>query len=241
MKLPFLITAVFLTAYYLSPQDRLILSKPEVTQNTTLISGERILREAYSRLDIEVEFRIYPTERSLINAAAGITDGELQRISGLEKAYPDLIMVNRQIGYIEIMVFTAREGLKATGWKSLENYRIGHLIGIKVIESRTRGMDVIQVSSAEQLFRMLSLKRLDTVIHFRDGIYTIRRLDLTGIRMLEPPLEQIPVYHYLHRRHSALVPRLEEVLREMEEDGTMKRIRSQVLEELRSVSQPLSD
>ena len=46
--------------------------------------------------------------------------------------------------------------------------------------------------------------------------------------MLSPPLASFPVFHYLHKKHAALVPRLTEVLQQMQRDKTLEILQKSV-------------
>jgi hypothetical protein len=60
------------------------------------------------------------------------------------------------------------------------------------------------------------------------GILVNRKLRLdTVVRPLSPPLEHIPLYHFLHERHRGLVPQVEKVLREMQGSGELERVRQE--------------
>jgi polar amino acid transport system substrate-binding protein len=41
---------------------------------------------------------------------------------------------------------------------------------------------------------------------------------------LKPPLEEMPLYIYLHKRHAALVPKLNAALKQMRADGTLQKL-----------------
>jgi polar amino acid transport system substrate-binding protein len=56
----------------------------------------------------------------------------------------------------------------------------------------------------------------------------VRSQKLEGITVLEPPLSSFPVYHYVNRKHAALVPELTRVLRQMQGDRTIERIQKSI-------------
>ncbi len=57
------------------------------------------------------------------------------------------------------------------------------------------------------------------------------RLD-SRIYALSPPLQRVFIYHYLHQQHRALVPRIEAVLRDMEADGELVRLRERFVNQV---------
>ena len=52
------------------------------------------------------------------------------------------------------------------------------------------------------------------------------------MRVLEPPLAEVPLYHYLNKKHEALLPSLVAVLRKMEKEGTIRAIAKRVADEM---------
>jgi len=56
----------------------------------------------------------------------------------------------------------------------------------------------------------------------------VRSQKLEGVTVLEPPLSAFPVYHYLNKKHEALLPELTRVLRQMQSDRTIERIQKSI-------------
>jgi len=52
---------------------------------------DKLTREAFSRIGYRVIIKSLPSERALINANKGIDDGEILRIDGIQKMYPNLV------------------------------------------------------------------------------------------------------------------------------------------------------
>lgn len=61
-------------------------------------------------------------------------------------------------------------------------------------------------------------------------MFVLKQLAAQGIRTMKPPLAVKGMYPYLHKRHAALVPKLEQTLRAMKKDGTFNKISSEVLQ-----------
>ena len=52
------------------------------------------------------------------------------------------------------------------------------------------------------------------------------------MRPIEPPLQHVPLYHFLHVKHQDLVPRVEELLRAMAASGELEQIRARAVKAL---------
>ena len=217
-------------------------AEPSQVETTRLVAAantadtviaEVILRRAYGRLGHRVAIARYPAERALKLADGGHADGDVQRIDGLEKHYPNLLQLRPAINFIEGSAFTAGTDIAISGWDSLRPYRIGLIRGIKFAELNTAGMDRHFVGDYGALFRMLRGGRFELGVSPRlNGLYQLERLNIEGISVLEPPLARFDLYHYIHRSRAELAPRLEKVLRDMQASGELFRLRQTVIAEL---------
>nr|WP_320192884.1 transporter substrate-binding domain-containing protein [uncultured Desulfobacter sp.] len=209
--------------------ELLRFSRPEGKSGVATLMGERILKEAYARLGIDFKFIEKSNLRALASANSGDTDGEFERITGLEQTYPNLIMISVPIGYVDIMVYTKEKEFAVEGWHSLAPYSIGFVRGFKLAEAKTEGMNVEVADTTEQALRMLKSGRNDVVLESRRVLCELKDLNVSGIRVLEPPIDQLVLYHYLHIRHTALAAKLEAVLMRMEQQGELKTLQKQAI------------
>jgi polar amino acid transport system substrate-binding protein len=193
------------------------------------------MKEAYSRLGIDIEYRDLPTERALVMANAGNTDGTFLRITGLEQKYPNLVLVSYPLQYTEVVVFTKEAEFAVEGWHSLAPYTIGIVRGFKVAEANTKGMKVDLVATVKQAFLKLDAGRNDIVVDLKIAQCKLKGLDVSGIRVLKPPIALLPLYHYLHRRHRALAVKVEAVLTRMEQEGELKIMQKQATQDFQQL------
>jgi len=59
------------------------------------------------------------------------------------------------------------------------------------------------------------------------------KLGIQDVVILEPALERRPIYTYLHVRHKDVVPELENTLKAMEDDGSIKKLQDEAITEYR--------
>ena len=213
--------------------ELLQLSKIEGSVLTKI--SEQVLVEAYHKLDIEIEFVSFPAKRGLMISNEGSVDGEVHRIKKVDYKYPNLIRVPTAINLAEVVVFTVDKPFKIEGWHSLKPYKIGIMRGIVVAEQGTKEMDVEAFNSYDQVLMMLNFKRIDVGVLTRvGGLYYLRSLKFKDIKMLEPPILQHGLYHYLHVKHEALVPKINGVLTKMQGSGRIKEIRELYIQRLQA-------
>lgn len=233
MKRALIIVIVLITMHNtisLSAQEKMIISTFS-PPDQMIITVEKVVQEAYKRLGIEIEMHYLPGARAIDHANEGETDGELYRMAGINKTYPNLLMVPIPVFQVDIVVFTKNTHFSVTGWDSVSPYKIGFVRGIKFIEEQTNGMNVEPVTRDEQALRMLDAGRVDLVIEDRlVGLLTITDLNLAGISILEPPLASFPLYHYINKKHQSLLPKLKEVFQQMEQENFIQRMQDELID-----------
>jgi polar amino acid transport system substrate-binding protein len=208
------------------------------TSNTPPYANEQgsgfqdlLAKEAFGRIGISVSFHHVQTERALLNVDSGIDDGNLIRVSGLTQLYPNIRRIPEELFEYDFVVF-AREGLfEPAGWSSLKPFRIAFIRGWKILEQNiTEARSITIVANETDLFELLRSGAVDAVVYERwRGHYMLRTLDLKGFRALDPPLTSREMFIYLHKRHSALIPKVAAALRSMKQDGTYAKISKRAL------------
>lgn len=185
---------------------------------------DSMLKEAFRRIGYQVEFVIMPSERSLVEAEEGHTDGDNNRIAGLQARYPNLVQVPESNMTFDFVAFTDKPGLTLRSWEDLKPHRIAFIQGWKILEDNVTAPEVTKLATSDQLFRFLGVGRADIILYERfGGQFYLHELDLKHIRLVEPPLARREMFLYLNRKHAALVPALSKALREMKAEGTHAR------------------
>ncbi len=187
---------------------------------------ESLATEAFARLGIEFEVIKLPAERALVNANKGIEDGNLLRIAGLEKYYPNLMRVPEKLMDTEFVGYSLKEIPAGEGWQRLQCCSVAYVTGWKIFENNTRSAGTVSVvGEPAQLFRLIKEGRVDVGLYEKwQGILLARKVGLKNYHVLEPPFATKEQFMYLHKKHAALVPEVARVLREMKQDGTYQKI-----------------
>jgi len=197
-----------------------LLSTPDQTGMLDLL-----VKEAFKRIGLKAEVVFNPTERSLKDVNEGLFDVEINRIEGMEKEYPNLVMVPEPNMVMRFVAFSKKD-LPVDGWDSLRGLRIGIVKGWRILEENTRGFPgVILVPTETELFNMLDRGRIDVALYDElTGYEQISLRGFEGMRRLEPPLAGRKMHLYLHEKNIGLLEPLSEALGSMKEDGTYDRI-----------------
>lgn len=232
IKTIFFLLFLFLLPLFSSQKLKFTGIQNSVINEVTL----KVLKEAYSRMGIEISIDFYPAKRSLIISNDGINyDGEIHRIGGIEKEFPNLVPISIPINILEGVVVANKVNFMVNGWKSLNPYLIGIRRGIVFTTNGTAGMNRVVLNTNEHLFQMLAAQRIDLVVISRINalkyIPTEQRLKL---KILEPPVEVYNMYHYLHKKNAHLIPELTSILKEMQKEGIIHKIRNDYIKHLNS-------
>ena len=222
--------AVFLAL----PLSQAFAQKPTLTIGTTDSpplsvpdqSGmlDRMLKEAFSRIGVQVKFITLPSERSLVEAERGNIDGDNNRVAGLQNRYPQLIQVPESNMTYEFMAFATKPGMVINGWSDLDPLYVAQIIGWKIFEDNVKSPRVTKVATSMQLFSFLKAGRPDVALFDRiGGNHYLKELDVKQGYAVEPPLAKREMYLYLNARHADLVPALAKALRAMKADGSHAR------------------
>lgn len=226
--------------------EKIVLSGPE--NHPTAELAYQILSRAYARLDIEVERVTLPVARSLAMANEGEVDGEMFRGDRIEANYPNLLRVPVLIDTGGLSVFVKSPTVRVRDWKDLQPYSIGSQIGLKAVEQSTAGMQTTFATEPEQVMQLLLHDRVDLVLLPTEigyiAMHTLIQKDpryedeVAEVYVLQPPLEQGKLYHYLHAKNSGLLPRITSVLVEMQASGELDELRKRHLQKLQGKAAP---
>jgi len=207
--------------------ENLQLYVPDTVRPSTLMA-EKILTQAFKNMDVKVSFIPLPGLRM----QAMWSEGKLDGIAGraLSTELQNGIKVDVAIAYDEAVVYTVSKKFVPNGYDSLKLYRVGYIGGLPYFDEHLKNITMRETApTLESLFKKLEIGRSDLVVESRFSACLLKKLGMQNIVILEPPLENRPIYLYLHTRHQHLVPELEVILKTMEEDGSIKKFQEQAI------------
>lgn len=193
-----------------------------------------LMDQAYQRLGLTMQLELMPAERGRIELARGLSlDATLAAAENFSQALPTIVRVPVVIYQLDLHAFTADPMLQVQDWTDLQQLQVSYLQGMESVRLRLQQHQINRletVMSLEQVLRRLQLGRDKVAVLPRfEAESMIELLQLQGIRRLDPCLAEIPLYHYLHTKHQALVAPLSQVLVELTGNA------------LESADQPLAD
>ncbi|MFZ6641154.1 substrate-binding periplasmic protein [Undibacterium sp. TC4M20W] len=220
-------------------EHRLDISLSDINRPSTVMA-QRVLSKAYEQLGIKVNFIATPAVRAISMWNAGRLDAISAKV--IDTGLSDSIKVDIPIVYEEAVVFATKKNINVDGFASLKPYVVGYVNGIPYLEDRLKNVPQKETAPGlESLFRKLDAGRTDVAIDSRFSFCLVRKLGLNRIHILEPSLEKRLGYHFLHARHQQIASALEPVLRNMEKDGSIKKIQEEVMQEFMEQCTGLTD
>ncbi len=180
-----------------------------------------VIGEAFRRAGLRFKIVRLSAERGLKNANDGLEDGELARIGGMEKMYPNLVPVPGKVVDYHFVAFTRQANLTKASWDSLEPLSVGHLRGWKIYERSLKpGTRITVVDTPEQLFSILDKNRIDVALYERSlGLALIKAMGIKNIHVVEPALTELEMFIYLHKKHADKVPAIAAALHDLKAEG----------------------
>ena len=184
-----------------------------------------VIGEAFRRAGLRFKIIRLSGERSLKNSNDGIEDGELARIGGMEKMYPNLIPVPGKVADANFVAFTRNAKLNNADWDTLVPLSVGHLRGWKVFERNIKsGTQVTLVDTPEQLLTMLDKDRVDVALYERSaGLALAKKLGIKNLHVVDPPFFELPLFMYLNKKHADKVPKIASALNDLKAEGFYER------------------
>ncbi len=176
-----------------------------------------LMQQAYKQLGYQMELVIMPLERSAYESNKGqLLDAELSRTAQAAEMLPNMIRVKVPIGHIRITAFSRNPATKIRHWQDLGAWRVDVLRGIYLAKINMDGQKYTEVNSISQALQRLLSSRTDIAVLLGDETeWALQQHNHPGIYVIQPDLAKTEVFHYVHERHAALVPKLEAVLSQL--------------------------
>lgn len=190
--------------------------------------GRAVLRRAFERLGVELQFDAVPLRRSLEMTLQGRLDGETLRIRELTHKHPELLLVPVPIATVQVLGYVRADGPRPRDDAQLLELRLGYPRGVLLLERWLAYASYkVEASTRTDLLRLLRAQVIDVaLLTAAAGQPEQTPDDMRGLLRLPTPFHVTPLYTLLHQRHHELVPRLTKVLREMENTGESTRLRN---------------
>ncbi len=169
---------------------------------------ESRLTTAYQALGYRLTVQYLPAGRSLMMSNNGDFDGELFRIQSISTEYPNLLRVPAVLTTLELYAFVRQPStFDVDQWQHNKTLRIGYVRGFKMAEQYVYSGEKIAVTTTAQAVTMLKQGKVDVLLDDVESVLQVHG-SLTkhsDIRRLPSALSRAELYHFLHKKHQALL------------------------------------
>lgn len=205
-----------------------------IANEQTHAIAKHVMREVYRRMGYKASFDDLPGQRALEWANKGLTDGDVARIEGTAKKYPNLIRVKIPVVYFQGVAFTKTVRKQIDHWEDLRGLRTGAVRGIRYSTIGTQGTDPFFANDMTHLFTILDKGRIEVAVAVLDAgrIEIEKNFKDSGIHVTGSPLFSAPLYHFVNVKNRDLVPKLEGILSKMTASGEIEQLRQGALNQL---------
>lgn len=186
---------------------------------------QELLEQAYGNIGYQVSYRSAPLARSFIEANTGRLDGLRARIGSVADKYPNLVKVPFRLLDFKLVSLADRRVCGACDLSQLSHIAVPR--GFKAFEDFIAKQDfdlsITEVTSAQQALDILAAGKVQAVI-MSDTNVPSSYYHLSH-HWIKQTLAVLPDFHYLHNKHSALVPKLLAQLNQLNDSGYIKQLR----------------
>lgn len=228
-----LLLCISLISTYTNAESKITLNagtaEPFINADGSGFYGE-LVKEIFSRLNIDANVIRLPSARSIINANKGIDAGVIARVKGLDKKYPNLIRVPESVLTFKFVAYSLNEKINVKNWESFKPYSVGIIRGWRIYEKNVvHTKKLTTVTNAEQLFKLLMNGRSDLILfEYYRGSWWNKHLNANA-HLIGSPIAEKEMFIYMHKKHATLVPKIAKILSELKKDGSYQRIRNTTL------------
>ena len=193
--------------------DKYVISTGEY-ENLEQLAIYKTLMKAYELIGQEVQVESHPWRRSLSGVNQGLYDAELARISGLENQFDNLRRVTESIGAVEVAL-VYKKNLPIRSVDDTQGMRLGRVNGVMMIEKLlSENAAHTIVNDHESLFKMITRGRIDVGVCVKElAERMVNSSEYNDIVVSDFVLHRVDLYHYVHKKHSNLVPALEQAFK----------------------------
>ncbi|MCF2947822.1 transporter substrate-binding domain-containing protein [Paraglaciecola aquimarina] len=177
------------------------------------------LTQAYESIGYQLNFQIMPSKRALVESNAGRTDGETARIQYLEERYPNLVRIPIAICHMHQNLYALKTNASVDRL-GIQDIKLGIINGGVFVEKEYTHYNPVRAINNQQLVNLLLKGRVDAIsMADKTFLKQVNQEQASLVKTLDRYNPTVPLFHYLHKKHQALIPKITAALKRLEESG----------------------
>ncbi|GAA0859670.1 hypothetical protein GCM10009114_34010 [Aliiglaciecola litoralis] len=207
------------------PEDApiILLDGPSTSPEALYIQAA--LESAYQSLGYRVKYQKIPLARSFVEADAGRIDGLRARVGDVEKEFVNLIKIPVPLFEFEMVMLADRRKCGVCDYQWIEQVAVAR--GFRAFEyfqsKQSNPVKPIYVTHAQQAFNMVMEGKVSGAV--MSGASVPKVYSAMSHHWIKTTLARLADYHFVHRKHEHLVPKLTQVLRQMQTSGELENLK----------------
>ena len=201
----------------------------------------RSYQELFRRLGVPLEIKVMPSARLTVELVSDRLDGDVARPLAFADSQPGLLRVEEPIMTIGFGLWSLQPRPQLQRLDQLAdsglsvNFTRGVVECERLLHSVLPPQRVVDVTTTVNALTLLQKGRND--VHCGIDVAVLSDAGSAELAGLPPPIklfsvgEAIPLFFYLQRKHAALVPQIDTILKKMKADGVLEQIRRETLVE----------
>ncbi len=218
----FLLVVLFFSTITLANHNSVIFNRPADSAQASYALA--LLTLAYKELNYEVHIIDFNRQNALLAANNGVLDGQLGRDISIEADNKNLIRINYPLFDYKLLLF---KNCQPNTLDKLDSIAVlsGYPVQHHYLNEHKFNGNIIEVKNITTQLNLLAQHKVDGVIML-DFVLKADNFSLPETCMQTQLLSTFSLYHYVHKKHAALVSKLLNALNKLHDNGTSRALRA---------------
>ena len=218
----FLLVVLFFSKITLANHNSVIFNRPANSAQASYALA--LLTLAYKELNYEVHIIDFNRQNALLAANNGVLDGQLGRDISIEADNKNLIRINYPLFDYKLLLF---KNCQPNTLDKLDSIAVlsGYPVQHHYLNEHKFNGNIIEVKNITTQLNLLAKHKVDGVIML-DFVLKADNFSLPETCMQTQLLSTFSLYHYVHKKHAALVSKLLNALNKLHDNGTSRALRA---------------
>jgi|TARA_B100001063_G_scaffold43731_1_gene37457 ABC-type amino acid transport substrate-binding protein len=218
----FLLVVLFFSKITLANHNSVIFNRPADSAQASYALA--LLTLAYKELNYEVHIIDFNRQNALLAANNGVLDGQLGRDISIEADNKNLIRINYPLFDYKLLLF---KNCQPNTLDKLDSIAVlsGYPVQHHYLNEHKFNGNIIEVKNITTQLNLLAQHKVDGAIML-DFVLKADNFSLPETCMQTQLLSTFSLYHYVHKKHAALVSKLLNALNKLHDNGTSRALRA---------------
>ncbi|MCK8134742.1 ABC transporter substrate-binding protein [Pseudoalteromonas sp. 2CM28B] len=218
----FLLVVLFFSKITLANHNSVIFNRPADSAQASYALA--LLTLAYKELNYEVHIIDFNRQNALLAANNGVLDGQLGRDISIEADNKNLIRINYPLFDYKLLLF---KNCRPNTLDKLDSIAVlsGYPVQHHYLNEHKFNGNIIEVKNITTQLNLLAQHKVDGAIML-DFVLKADNFSLPETCMQTQLLSTFSLYHYVHKKHAALVSKLLNALNKLHDNGTSRALRA---------------